>query len=151
MAARYEGTPQVQFPRDGRNVRLLSDLVLFDPQETRWAVSTGATVDGASIPRIFWAKNSRGLLKHRDTCPLMGCRLSSTSLPIDSSYNSISESIDLNSLLRIVLKKKIVAIPSPGERLADSEQSALMTRVEAKIDDLDLASIEQIADSTTSP
>jgi hypothetical protein len=49
------------------------------------------------------------------------------------------------------LKKKIVAIPSPGERLADSEQSALMTRVEAKIDDLDLASIEQIADSTTSP
>jgi len=35
-------------------VQLVADLVFIDPQDVRWAVPKGATVDGASIPRAFW-------------------------------------------------------------------------------------------------
>jgi hypothetical protein len=54
MAARYVGTPQVEFQPNGRNVKLLADLIFYDPQETRWSVPAGAVVDGASIPSVFW-------------------------------------------------------------------------------------------------
>jgi hypothetical protein len=54
MAARFEGKPQVEWLGDGRNVKLLADIIFFDPAETRWAVPAGAVVDGASIPKILW-------------------------------------------------------------------------------------------------
>jgi len=55
VPARYIGKPQVEFLSDGRNVKLLADLVFFDPHETQWAVPAGAVVDGASIPKPFWS------------------------------------------------------------------------------------------------
>lgn len=54
MVARYEGEPLVKLLPDGRHVQLVADLVFVDPQDVRWAVPAGATVDGASIPRAFW-------------------------------------------------------------------------------------------------
>lgn len=54
MVARYEGEPLVKLLPDGRNVELVADMVFIDPQDVRWAVPAGATVNGASIPRAFW-------------------------------------------------------------------------------------------------
>jgi hypothetical protein len=54
MAAHFEGKPQVEWLGDGRNVKLLTEIKFFDPSNTCWDVPTGAVVDGASIPRIFW-------------------------------------------------------------------------------------------------
>lgn len=55
MAARFEGDFLVTLLDDGRDIRLESDLVFYDPQEVRWAVPKGAVVDGASIPKAFWS------------------------------------------------------------------------------------------------
>jgi hypothetical protein len=50
----YEGTAIVEFLPDGRHVKLRQAYVFIDSQYTRWGVPTGAEVDGASIPRLFW-------------------------------------------------------------------------------------------------
>ncbi len=55
MPARFEGTPVVEFLPDGRNVELKSELTFYDSREVRWSVPSGAVVDGASIPRVFWS------------------------------------------------------------------------------------------------
>jgi hypothetical protein len=55
MAARFEGDFLVKLLDDGRNIRLESDLVFFDPNDVRWAAPKGAVVDGASIPQGFWS------------------------------------------------------------------------------------------------
>lgn len=55
MAARFEGDFLVTLLDDGRNIRLESDLIFFDPSDVRWAAPKGAVVDGASIPRGFWS------------------------------------------------------------------------------------------------
>lgn len=54
MAARFEGDFLVTLLNDGRDIRLESDLVFYDPNGVRWAAPKGAVVDGASIPKPFW-------------------------------------------------------------------------------------------------
>jgi hypothetical protein len=52
---RYEGKVVATFFPDGRNMRLEKSFGYIDPRGRRWDVPAGATTDGASFPRFFWA------------------------------------------------------------------------------------------------
>lgn len=52
---RFPTKPKVELLDDGRELRLLEDFAYVDPQGRVWAAKTNSVVDGASIPRPFWA------------------------------------------------------------------------------------------------
>lgn len=45
----------VQLLADGRRAKLLKDFTFVDAQNRSWVAPAGDTVDGASIPHLFWA------------------------------------------------------------------------------------------------
>lgn len=51
---RFEGDVVAVWDADGRNMTLREDFAYIDPQGRRWGAPTGAVVNGASIPSIFW-------------------------------------------------------------------------------------------------
>jgi len=51
---RFEGEVVAVWEPDGRKMTLREDFTYFDPRGHRWLAPTGAAVDGASIPRLFW-------------------------------------------------------------------------------------------------
>ena len=51
----FEGRIDVEFLEDGRLVKLLEDVVYFDPCREKWIASKGAVVDGTSIPQWAWS------------------------------------------------------------------------------------------------
>lgn len=56
VGGRYEGTPpKIELLPDGRLGRLLSEITFIEADGDRWPVPVGATLDGASIPRVFWS------------------------------------------------------------------------------------------------
>lgn len=195
MAARYEGEPVVKLLPGGRNVQLVADLVFIDPQDVRWAVPVGATVDGASIPRAFWPviggpfegryrdasiihdwfcdrRTRTWQATHRvfhDAMIVSGVptpkakvmyfavywagprweeRVTlNTTLPVDTSYNFISKPVNLASILSTIRSTKIVSVASPGSRYQEAQQQALYSKLESKIENLDLSEIESLAES----
>lgn len=52
---RYRGEPQTKWLSDGRNMQLLAPFAFVRTDGEEWPVPTGAIVDGASIPRVFWS------------------------------------------------------------------------------------------------
>lgn len=51
----FSATPKVEFLPEGRQVRLLEDFIFTDREGKEWRAEKDHVVDGASIPRIFWA------------------------------------------------------------------------------------------------
>lgn len=51
----YRGEPQTKWLSDGRNMQLLAPFAFVRTDGEEWPVPTGAIVDGASIPRVFWS------------------------------------------------------------------------------------------------
>lgn len=51
---RFEGDLLVKFLDDGRLCELVNDYVYVRSTGGAWPVAAGATVDGASIPRLLW-------------------------------------------------------------------------------------------------
>jgi hypothetical protein len=51
---RFEGDIVAVWDANGRNMTLREDFAYLDPTGRRWVAPTGAVVDGASIPRLFW-------------------------------------------------------------------------------------------------
>jgi hypothetical protein len=51
---KYQGRALVELLSDGRRVRLEEPFAYIDPDRRQWPVPKGATVDGASIPRVLW-------------------------------------------------------------------------------------------------
>ena len=52
---KFDGNPQTEWNVDGRTMRLLKNFTYEDPKGDKWVAPAGSTVDGASIPRMFWA------------------------------------------------------------------------------------------------
>ena len=52
---RFEGRVAVEWLRDGRKMKLLEDFHFIDKAGKTWTAPTGAVVDGASIPKVFWS------------------------------------------------------------------------------------------------
>lgn len=56
LSSCYVGAPPlVALLPDGRDIKLLSEFSFHDSNSISWVVPKGATVDGASIPQIFWS------------------------------------------------------------------------------------------------
>lgn len=55
VGGNYSGNAQVEFLANGREVKLLQDLIYTDPAGVQWAAPKGWTVDGASIPKLAWS------------------------------------------------------------------------------------------------
>src|SRR5438552_4275483 len=51
----FSGTPKVELLDDGRKLKLTENFVYTDPAKRAWVAVKGSAVDGASIPRAFWA------------------------------------------------------------------------------------------------
>jgi Protein of unknown function (DUF1353) len=51
---KFEGRPVITFLPDGRRVKTVEPFAFIDAASQRWDVPSGATVDGASIPRALW-------------------------------------------------------------------------------------------------
>jgi hypothetical protein len=51
----FSGTPKVEILGDGRLLRLLEDFAYIDPRKKTWVAQKEMTVDGASIPMVFWS------------------------------------------------------------------------------------------------
>lgn len=51
----FEGTVKTEWLADGRDMLLLADFSYIDPSGQRWDAPKGETIDGASIPRVFWS------------------------------------------------------------------------------------------------
>ncbi len=51
---KFSGKPKTEWNDDGRSMRLLEDFIYTDAQGEKWVAKTGSSVDGASIPRMFW-------------------------------------------------------------------------------------------------
>lgn len=52
---RFIGTIVAQWADNGRDMTLIQPFEFVDPNGQHWPVPAGATVNGASIPRIFWS------------------------------------------------------------------------------------------------
>ncbi|MDX2264322.1 MAG: DUF1353 domain-containing protein [Hyphomicrobiales bacterium] len=52
---RYVGSVVTRWNEDGRRMTLVNPFEYIDPSNVRWPVPAGTTVDGASIPRVFWS------------------------------------------------------------------------------------------------
>jgi hypothetical protein len=51
----FPSPPQTEWNIDGRTMRLLKDFQYIDPSGTTWTALANSTIDGASIPQIFWS------------------------------------------------------------------------------------------------
>lgn len=51
----FEQPIHTEWHADGRKMVLLRDVVFVDGQGTKWTAPDRATIDGASIPAIFWS------------------------------------------------------------------------------------------------
>src|SRR3989440_13004145 len=51
----YSGQVEARWENDGRHMTLLSELHYTDPDGVVWIAPAGPLVDGAPIPRAFWA------------------------------------------------------------------------------------------------
>lgn len=51
----FRGRVVAEWLADGRNMRLTEPFEYIDPTGRRWPVPSGTTVDGASIPSVFWS------------------------------------------------------------------------------------------------
>jgi hypothetical protein len=51
----FPAPPQTEWNGDGRTMRLLKDFQYIDPSGTTWTAPANSTIDGASIPQIFWS------------------------------------------------------------------------------------------------
>jgi hypothetical protein len=54
-AGKFSGTIVTRWNDDGRNMTLLEPFEYVDPSGAKWPVPPGATLDGASIPKLFWS------------------------------------------------------------------------------------------------
>lgn len=52
---RFEGHVVARWEDDGRTMTLVEPFAYVDPRDDRWPAPTGAVVNGASIPRVFWS------------------------------------------------------------------------------------------------
>jgi Protein of unknown function (DUF1353) len=52
---KFEGDIVTKWSDDGRNMTLERDFAYVDSQGKRWDAPTGAVINGASIPRLFWS------------------------------------------------------------------------------------------------
>jgi hypothetical protein len=52
---RFIGAVRTEWLEDGRRMRLLEDFRYVQPDGAEWLASMGDTIDGASIPRVFWS------------------------------------------------------------------------------------------------
>lgn len=51
----FSGSVKASWGPEGREMTLLEDFSFVDGNEVKWTTPKGAVVDGASIPRPFWA------------------------------------------------------------------------------------------------
>ena len=51
---KYSGSVKTEWLDDGRQMKLLNNLVYEDPNGLKWKAPKGSIVDGASIPTIAW-------------------------------------------------------------------------------------------------
>lgn len=51
----FEGRVVAEWLDDGRSMRLREPFAFVEPNQTAWRVPSGAVVDGASIPAVFWS------------------------------------------------------------------------------------------------
>lgn len=51
----FRGRVVTEWLPDGRKMRLVEDFAYTDPRGTLWVALKGDTIDGASIPRVFWS------------------------------------------------------------------------------------------------
>lgn len=54
-AGRFKGRVVAEWLSDGRLMRLQEPFEYVDPSNRRWPVPADTTVDGASIPQVFWS------------------------------------------------------------------------------------------------
>src|SRR5262245_55475397 len=54
-AGQFKGRVVAEWLSDGRLMRLQEPFEYIDPNNRRWPVPAGITVDGASIPQVFWS------------------------------------------------------------------------------------------------
>ncbi|MBZ5533884.1 MAG: DUF1353 domain-containing protein [Acidobacteriia bacterium] len=52
---KFLGNPQTEWNQDGRTMRLIKTFVYEDANGKDWTAPANSTIDGASIPRIFWS------------------------------------------------------------------------------------------------
>ena len=55
----FSGNPLVRWlteSGDDRRMRIEEDFWYLDPDGKRWDAPRGSEIDGASIPKIFWAR-----------------------------------------------------------------------------------------------
>ena len=52
---KFSGPVRVEFDRNGRTMTLLEMFIYTDPDGKIWGAPQGTVIDGASIPRPFWA------------------------------------------------------------------------------------------------
>jgi hypothetical protein len=51
---KFSGKPKTEWNDDGRTMKLLEDFTYTDPKSEKWIAPAGSSIDGASIPRMFW-------------------------------------------------------------------------------------------------
>lgn len=54
-SGRFFGDVVALWLKDGRKMRLMEDFHFIDKSGKKWSAPEGSIVDGASIPRMFWA------------------------------------------------------------------------------------------------
>src|SRR5438034_3210995 len=52
---RFQGTVATEWLDDGRRMRLLQDFRFLEPDSTEWIAPRDSSIDGASIPQVFWS------------------------------------------------------------------------------------------------
>ena len=52
---RFQGTVATEWLDDGRRMRLLRDFRFLEPDSTEWIAPRDSSIDGASIPQVFWS------------------------------------------------------------------------------------------------
>jgi hypothetical protein len=50
----FEGAVVTEWITPDREMRLVEEFAYIDPSNTAWRAPAGATIDGASIPRVLW-------------------------------------------------------------------------------------------------
>src|SRR5216110_1473807 len=52
---RFQGRVETEWLDDGRRMRLLQDFRFLEPDSTEWIPPRDSSIDGASIPQVFWS------------------------------------------------------------------------------------------------
>jgi hypothetical protein len=52
---RFSGHPKTEWLDDGRDMQLLTDFSFIDSKQNRWTAPSNSTIDGTSIPPVFWS------------------------------------------------------------------------------------------------